>query len=100
MELIARDGYRLGGTLFRPARDGERAALILPATGVPQAYYAKFAAFLAGRGFTVLTFDYRGIGRSLHGDVREVDARMRDWALLDAAAAFEFLEQGRRPSAS
>jgi predicted alpha/beta hydrolase len=83
--LTARDGYRLGATLFE---GGSRAVLVMPASGVPQAYYAKFAAYLAGRGFTVLTFDYRGIGRSLHGDVREVDARMRDWALLDAAAAF------------
>jgi len=32
----------------------------MPATGVPQAYYAKFAAYLAERGFKVLTFDYRG----------------------------------------
>ena len=98
MELIARDGYRLGATLFRPAAPAERAALILPATGVPQAYYGKFAAFLAGRGFTVLTFDYRGIGRSLHASVRSVKAGMRDWALLDAAAAFEFLEKEVAPA--
>jgi predicted alpha/beta hydrolase len=84
MTLVARDGYRLGATLFE---GGARAVLIMPATGVPQAYYAKFAAYLAGRGFTVLTFDYRGIGRSLHGDIRRLRARMRDWALLDAAAA-------------
>ena len=87
--LTAADGYRLGATLFE---GGERAVLIMPASGVPQPYYARFAAFLAGRGFTVLTFDYRGIGRSLHGDVRRVDARMRDWALLDAAAAFDVLK--------
>lgn len=88
MTLAAADGYRLGATLFE---GGERAVLVMPATGVPQSYYAKFAAYLAGRGFTVLTFDYRGIGRSLHGHVRGVAARMRDWALLDAAAAFDSL---------
>jgi predicted alpha/beta hydrolase len=98
VELIARDGYRLGATLFRPAAQGERAALILPATGVPQAYYAKFAAFLADRGFTVLTFDYRGIGRSLHSPVRAVKARMRDWGQLDAAAAFDFLDREIAPA--
>jgi len=86
--LTARDGYRLGATVYGTA---ERAALIMPATGVPQAYYAKFAAYLAERGFTVLTFDYRGIGRSLHGDVGKLRARMQDWALLDAAAAFAYL---------
>jgi predicted alpha/beta hydrolase len=93
MELTARDGYRLGATLFRPAASNGRAVMVMAATGVPQEYYGKFAAFLAERGFTVLTFDYRGIGRSLHGPLRSVKARMRDWALLDATAAFEFLEK-------
>ena len=86
--LTAKDGYRLGATLFQGGGDP---LLVLPATGVPQAYYAKFAAYLAERGATVLTFDYRGIGRSLHGDIRKLGARMRDWALLDAAAALERL---------
>lgn len=89
MTLTAADGYRLGATLFE---GGERAVLVMPASGVPQSYYAKFATYLASRGFTVLTFDYRGIGRSLHGDIRRLEARMRDWALLDARAGFEFLE--------
>jgi predicted alpha/beta hydrolase len=93
VELTARDGYKLGATLFRPAAGNGRAVLIMAATGVPQEYYAKFAAFLAEGGFIVLTFDYRGIGRSLHSSIHSVKAGMRDWALLDCAAAFEFLEQ-------
>ena len=92
-ELIAADGYKLGATLFRPGTANGRAVMIMAATGVPQEYYGKFAAFLAEHGFTVLTFDYRGVGRSLHGPLRSVKARMRDWALLDAAAAFHFLDE-------
>jgi predicted alpha/beta hydrolase len=91
MILTAKDGYRLSATLYGEGSD--RAVLILPATGVPQGYYAKFAAWLAGEGFQVLTFDYRGIGRSLNGSVRRVEARMRDWALLDAAAAVQRLDR-------
>ncbi|MEA3192366.1 MAG: hypothetical protein QOD26_699 [Betaproteobacteria bacterium] len=87
--LTASDGYPLSATLY--GERSEKAVLILPATGVPQGYYAKFAAWLARQGFQVLTFDYRGIGKSLQGHVRSVRARMRDWALLDAAAAMEFL---------
>lgn len=87
IRLTAPDGHALGATIYG---GGERALLILPATGVPQSYYAKFAAYLAERGFTVLTFDYRGIGRSRNGDLRRSSARMRDWALQDAAAAFAF----------
>lgn len=90
--LTAADGYRLGATQFG---GGGNAVLVMPATGVPQSYYAGFAAYLAERGFTVLTFDYRGIGRSLAGNIRRVPARMQDWARLDAAAAFDFLS-GRK----
>jgi predicted alpha/beta hydrolase len=88
--LTAADGYRLGATVFGSS---QKSILVMPATGVPQSYYAKFAAYLAGRGFTVLTFDYRGIGRSRVSDIRKDKARMRDWATLDAAAAFSFLSQ-------
>src|SRR2546426_4928046 len=88
-EIRARDGHRLGATLFRPASSNGRALQINAAAGVKQEYYGKFAAYLAERGFTVLTFDYRGIGRS--GSFRLKNARMRDWAELDAAAALDFL---------
>ena len=93
LDIPARDGYALGATLYRPAKPNGRAVQIHAATGVKQDYYARFAAYLAGRGFTVLTFDYRGIGRSLRSSLRKLRARMRDWAELDAAGALDFLEK-------
>src|SRR3989442_13126867 len=90
-QIQARDGHRLGATLFRPASSNGRALQINAAAGVKQEYYGKFAAYLAERGFTVLTFDYRGIGRS--GSFRLKNARRRDLAGLDAAAALEFLRK-------
>src|SRR4029077_17676214 len=77
--LKADDGAALGATVYGA---GEQAVLVMPATGVPQSYYAKYAGYLAERGFSVLTFDYRGIGRSRNGPLRHSSARMRDWALL------------------
>jgi predicted alpha/beta hydrolase len=90
IRLTAADGYRLGATLFE-APAAKYAVLVMPATGVPQTYYAKFAAYLAERGLEVLTFDYRGIGQSRSTDIKQLAARMRDWAQLDAPAALEFL---------
>ena len=92
-ELAARDGLPLGATLFRPRAPNGRALALLAATGVRQEFYAKFADYLSQRGFTVLTFDYRGTGRSRPARLRGFAARMRDWALLDAAAAFDHLER-------
>ena len=93
LDIPARDGYALGATLYRPAKPNGRAVQIQAATRAQPDAYARFGAYLAGRGFTVLTFDYRGIGRSLHSSLRKLRARMRDWAELDAAGALDFLEK-------
>jgi len=82
-EIQARDGHRLGATLFRPASSNGRALQIYAAAGVKQEYYGEFAAYLSERGFTVLTFDYRGIGRS--GLDKLLDA-LREPVLLDGGA--------------
>lgn len=91
VNIPARDGYALAGMLFRPSAPNGRAVQVHAAAGVRQEYYAPFAAYLSGRGFTVLTFDYRGVGRSIAGHPRALRARMQDWALLDAPAALDFL---------
>jgi predicted alpha/beta hydrolase len=91
VEFAARDGFRLGGTLYRPAQPNGRALLVNSAVGVRQQYYSAFAAFLEERGFAVLTYDYRGIAASRHGPLRGLPARIRDWAQLDAAAALDEL---------
>ena len=58
--------------------------VIGPAMGVPQRHYADFAAWAAGQGVRVLTFDYRGQGASLallaHRRLRQVDADLSDWS--------------------
>ncbi|MBM3568551.1 MAG: alpha/beta fold hydrolase [Alphaproteobacteria bacterium] len=89
----ARDGRLLAGTLFRPSGAGNGIALqINGATGVRRRFYASFAAYLAKRGFHVLTFDYRGIGDSATGSLKAEKARMLDWATLDAPGASDHLQ--------
>jgi len=91
VDFAARDGYRLAGTLYRPRTPNRRAVLLQAAAGVKQEYYAKFAEYLAGRGFAALTFDYRGIGRSRPARLRGFKARMRDWAEKDIGGALDHL---------
>ncbi|AVP58832.1 alpha/beta hydrolase family protein [Pulveribacter suum] len=50
------------------------------AFGVPQSFYGPFAQWLAGQGWAVTTFDYRGQGASLHGPLRGVQADLAAWA--------------------
>jgi predicted alpha/beta hydrolase len=85
VEIAADDGYELGATVFSPSVPQPHApvTIIAGATGVPRSFYARFATFLAQHGRIAVTFDYRGIGGSLHGPIRQSKARFRDWGVLD-----------------
>lgn len=98
IELRCRDGVALGGH-FWPGSEGRPAGSVLinPATGVPARYYHRYARFLAGHGFDVLTFDYRGIGLSRPAKLRGCSYSWRDWGEQDVEAALSFMV-ARAPS--
>jgi predicted alpha/beta hydrolase len=91
------DGYPLAARLFE-AQPARAAVVIAPALGVPSRFYAAYARYLAGRGFTTLTFDYRGSGNSAAGPVQGKDMRMEDWGRLDIEAALAWIRRERKPS--
>lgn len=91
IRISAADGYALGGTVF----DGGRGPVVVVsgATGVHQRYYARFAAWLASEGATVITFDYRGIGESRPFRLRGFEARVRDWGEHDLEGVLRFASE-------
>lgn len=92
IELTADDGRRLAATLYLPTGTPNNIAVqINGAAGTPRGYYRAFADYLAGRGFAVLTYDYRGIGGSLTGHLRQERMRALDWGERDQVAASEFI---------
>lgn len=88
LTFSCRDGYPLRGHLWEPptAAQGGAVVVIAAATGVKASYYHRYAAFLAEHGFTVITFDYRGIGESMGTPVRDLQASWYDWGLKDLDA--------------
>ncbi|SQJ12920.1 Predicted hydrolase of the alpha/beta-hydrolase fold [Serratia rubidaea] len=67
----------ISATLWEVAQ--AKAVVILhPATAVVQTFYYDFARYLNERGFNVMTYDYRGTGRS-RGNLRECKVSMADW---------------------
>ncbi|UGQ45193.1 alpha/beta hydrolase family protein [Massilia endophytica] len=97
LTLHAADGYALAAVRYR-AEGAERARIVVAgATGVPQGFYRRFAEYAAKRGFTVLTFDYRGIGQSAPASLRGFGGDFLDWARLDLAAAVEEMAQAGTP---
>lgn len=99
VRIPARDGYELAATVHRPAAAPRGAVIVSSATAVPRRFYRHFAAELAGAGYVVISYDYRGIGDSAPASLRGFEAQTRDWGMLDMAgvidwAAEEFVAPG------
>ncbi|MEP7329750.1 MAG: alpha/beta fold hydrolase [Betaproteobacteria bacterium] len=91
--FTATDGSVLAGTLYQPAagKPPSAAVLINAGAGIPATYYGRFATWLAAAGIPVLTYDYRGIGRSRPASMRGFNASVEDWGSKDCAAALATL---------
>ncbi len=86
------DHVLLAATYYQPKQSNGRSILINGATAVPRHYYHQFALYLTAQGFTVLTYDYRGIGDSSHGRMKDKAATFCDWGTQDTAAAITYLQ--------
>jgi len=93
LSLPATDGMLLGATLFRPDEPTPRSpfVLITSAVGVKRAFYKKFASYLCDQGFSVLCFDYRGIGDSRPKSLFRFKASMSDWGEKDVAGIIDWI---------
>lgn len=96
--LPATDGHALGCTLYQPLQDNAKALLVIAgATGVPQGFYRKFAEFAVAQQYSVLTLDYRGIGRSKPDTLRGFKMDYLDWAKKDLSAALSYAKSTHLP---
>ena len=90
----ADDGYPLSGDLYLPTGPVRGAVVIASAMAVRAKLYKYFALFLASRGLATLTFDYRGIDRSVSGNVRsQPEITLTDWGARDLPAAIRLMRQ-------
>jgi predicted alpha/beta hydrolase len=96
--IPARDGLALAATVYEPAANPTGTVVVISsATAVPQRYYRSFATYLAERGYTAITYDYRGIGGSRPPSLRGFKAGARDWALLDMAGVLDWAHGAYSP---
>ena len=93
----ASDGYPLIGTLYTPEHGIKANIVLCSATGVPQAFYRRFAEYATQFGYQVLTFDYRGVAQSAPKQLKGFKMSYLDWGTLDLAAAIDFLAQDPIP---
>ncbi|UMG94328.1 alpha/beta fold hydrolase [Nocardioides sp. TF02-7] len=86
---VADDGRALAYVTLEPAGTPRGVVLVVPAMATPSTYYAPFARHLAGRGWRVVTFDYRGTESraAMKASTADVDRWFADVrVLLDAVA--------------
>lgn len=94
LNITCKDGYILAGNVYAPAvqSDVKASVMISPATGIKKEFYNSFATHLAEQGYGVITFDNRGIGESLQGQLKDCPATIRDWGYLDMPAVLQALQ--------
>lgn len=89
VEVACADGRILPATLHG-AVNPRALVVIAPALGVPRRFYDKCAAYLAQRGISALTFDFRGVGEGQGSKAADAEINMEQWGRLDIAAALDW----------
>jgi len=89
ISITAKDNQVLAATLFTPKLANGICIQINSAMAVTRGFYRTFAQYLAEQGFTVVTYDYRGIGDSYCKNWRNIT--LWQWGELDYPAVTDWL---------
>lgn len=92
INILTEDNYSLSAHLFESKNSNGKLLLINSATGVKQQIYFSFAQFFSEQGFTVMTYDYRGIGLSKPDEMKGFEASMRIWGTKDYKAVTNYIK--------
>lgn len=87
------DQFPISVKIFEPEIPNRKLLVINSATGVRQQVYFSFAKYLATQGFTVITYDYRGIGESKPRKMKGFEASMRIWGTRDFKTITTFIKE-------
>lgn len=95
LTIPALDGYPLQAQMWGGDAPDQRTPVVIinPATSVHSRYYSRFAGFLQAHGFSVITYDYRGIGGSRPHKMRGFDATWLDWGGQDFEGVLRFVSE-------
>lgn len=84
--------HAIGCNLYTATGSG-MVLIIVSATGVLQSFYRKIAEFFQGKGISVVTFDYTGIGESLNGIIRDEKCGLLSWGNRDLEAVIKYVNE-------
>ncbi len=87
------DGTKIWINSYVPENNNGKVLVIAPGVGMIHEHYDSFARFFRSQGFTAITFDYRGMGRSAPRDLNGYEATMHQWAVHDINAVLLYVKQ-------
>ncbi|MBS1737237.1 MAG: alpha/beta fold hydrolase [Bacteroidetes bacterium] len=64
--------------------------IIASAAGVLQSFYQKLAQFFQSNGISIITFDYSGVGESLHGNIKKENSSLKNWGNRDLESVIKY----------
>lgn len=87
------DGTTIWTSSYTPDVSNDKVIIIAPALGLTHDNYQQFASFFCRKGFSIITFDYRGTGNSAPETLKGYKANMHQWAAQDINAVLLFAKQ-------
>jgi len=92
LQLPAMDGYQLAASEFGTGAQ-RPVVLIAPSVGVTRDFYRAFAIYLAQRGFSAVTWDWRGVGESRADGPTDLPVALQDWGCYDLAGVIAWARE-------
>ncbi len=68
----------------------DKIIIIVSAAGVLQSFYKKIAEFFKDNSISTITFDYTGIGKSLHVNIENENINLTSWGSRDLDAVIKY----------
>jgi predicted alpha/beta hydrolase len=91
-QIKTKDGRSIRLRIYSPERETNRVIVIAPSAEVTQKFYYDFACYFLLYDFSVVTFDYRGVGDSAPEVMKGYDAKLDQWAFQDTDAVLRFVK--------
>ena len=94
IKIRTKDGRMICATCYCPLKANGKNIIVAPAAAayITQREYKSFAVFFQQLGYSVFTFDYRGVGDSAPSHLKGCDARLQQWAVQDADAVIRYVK--------
>jgi predicted alpha/beta hydrolase len=88
--IRTKDGKSIEARVYVPNEDSGRVIVISPSAYLTQKFYSDIACFFRDNHFTVVTFDFRGVGDSAPRSLRRFKANLENWAQQDIDAVLRY----------